>query len=98
MTPLDVFYTERARKDVREAKDNLEAKNRNSGSVFSTRIDQAINRISRFPVGAKEIHNGVRRVVVRQFGFLIFYRAETTRVVILACVHSREDPELWPEV
>jgi plasmid stabilization system protein ParE len=66
------------------------------GGQFATRISQATERISNNPLASPEIRRGVRRVVLRQFKYLIFYRVEAECVVELACIHQRDNPATWP--
>ena len=37
----------------------------------------------------------VRKAVVARFPYTVFYRAEATRVQVLAVFHSRRDPSIW---
>jgi plasmid stabilization system protein ParE len=94
---LAVEYTGAARLDVLESKQWYEAKEVGLGLRFAIRINEAVERISHQPLGAPEIHRGVRRVVTKQFRHLVFYRVEADRVVILGVRHERENPTSWPE-
>jgi plasmid stabilization system protein ParE len=94
---LAVEYTGAAQLDVLESKQWYEAKEVGLGLRFAIRINEAIERISHQPLGAPEIHRGVRRVVTKQFRHLVFYRVEADRVVILGVRHERENPTSWPE-
>jgi plasmid stabilization system protein ParE len=96
LTSLEVAFTSRAKKEVDAAQNEIEASAKGFGGQFATRISQATERISNNPLGSPEIRRGVRRVVLRQFRYLIFYRVESERVVVLACIHQRDNPATWP--
>ena len=98
MKPLPVEFSREARKDVFSAAAWYESKNRGFGAVFIARVDESLIRISNFPMGGREIYQGVRRVVLRQFRNILFYRIEETRIVIIGCRHERESPASWPAI
>lgn len=97
MTPLAVEFTERASIEAYQAREDYESKSTGLGLQFAKRIEEATDRISRFPFGFPEVHKGIRRSVLKQFPFLLFYRTEPNRVVVLACLHERQDSASWPE-
>ena len=91
-----VEFSHEAREDTLKASAWYESKSKGLGAAFATRIDESISRISNSPLGAPEVHRGVRRVVMRQFRNLIFYRIEASRVIVIGCRHERENPDEWP--
>jgi plasmid stabilization system protein ParE len=38
---------------------------------------------------------GIRKAVVPRFPYCIFYRAEATRVHVIAVFHSSRNPAIW---
>ena len=42
------------------------------------------------------VHGEVRRAILSDFPYAVFYRIETRRVVMLAVTHTARDPRLWP--
>jgi plasmid stabilization system protein ParE len=97
LTPLTVVFTTRAQNEVNTAQAELESKSSGFGLRFAQRVSEAAERIARFPLGSPEIVAGVRRTVLKQFSYLLFYRPETDRVVVLACIHERMNPASWPQ-
>jgi plasmid stabilization system protein ParE len=95
--PLGIFFSHAARTDLNRARKWYGDKSPLLGEAFSDRIQEAVERIAHQPLGAREFHRGIRRVVIRQFPFLLFYRAEQHRVVVVGCRHEREDPDDWPD-
>ena len=41
-------------------------------------------------------HGEVRRAMLSDFPYAVFYRIEARRVVVLAVLHTARDPKLWP--
>jgi toxin ParE1/3/4 len=54
-----------------------------------------MERISRNPELHAVIYRGVRRCLVRRFPYAILYMAEETRVVVIAVMHTRRNPQRW---
>jgi plasmid stabilization system protein ParE len=42
------------------------------------------------------VHGEVRRAILSDFPYAVFYRVEARRVIVLAVVHTARDPKLWP--
>jgi plasmid stabilization system protein ParE len=42
------------------------------------------------------VHGEVRRAILSNFPYAVFYRIEARRVVVLAVLHTARDPKLWP--
>lgn len=57
------------------------------------RIDQTLQRIVQAPQAYPIVYRQLRRVVVRQFPFAIFYEAAADEILIFAVYHSRRNPE-----
>ena len=45
----------------------------------------------RFPV----VHRDLRRAVLARFPYSIFYRVKAEHVIVMACFHSRRNPNVW---
>ena len=56
------------------------------------RIDEALWRIAHAPRGFPLIHRHLRRAIVRQFPFAIFYEVTKDEILVFAVFHSRWDP------
>lgn len=57
------------------------------------RIDETLQRISVAPRRFPLIHRHLRRAIVRQFPFAIFYDVTKNEIVVFAVFHSRRDPK-----
>jgi plasmid stabilization system protein ParE len=56
------------------------------------RIDEALQRILQAPEAYPTVYRQLRRAVIRQFPFAIFYEMTTDEVRVIAVFHSRRDP------
>ena len=57
------------------------------------RIDQTLSAIVAAPRLYPIVYRNLRRAVLRQFPFAIFYEANENEIVVFAVYHSRRDPE-----
>ena len=57
------------------------------------RIDETLQRISSAPRRFPVIHRHLRRAIVRQFPFAIFYEVSKNEIVVFAVFHSRRNPK-----
>ena len=78
-----------------DARSWYELKGVGLGDRFVLCIEAALDRIRRIPRGGKEVEPGVRRAVVRQFPYGIFYRIDSDQIAILAVYHSKRNPRTW---
>ena len=57
------------------------------------RIDETLERIRHNPSASPIVYRQLRRAIVRQFPFVIFYEATADEIVIYAVFHSRRNPK-----
>lgn len=57
------------------------------------RVDQALSAIVATPESYPIVYRNLRRAVLRQFPFAIFYEVNAREIVVFAVYHSRRDPE-----
>lgn len=61
--------------------------------AFMQRVDQTLRSIVAAPRLYPTVYRSLRRVVMRQFPFAIFYESNEDEIVVFAVYHSRRDPE-----
>lgn len=64
------------------------------GSLFLDEIGRIKARISDRPRLYQLVVSGVRRAVMRRFPFGLFYVEEEQRIIVLACLDLRRDPDM----
>lgn len=57
------------------------------------RIDQTLSAIAARPHSCPIVYRNLRRAVVRQFPFAIFYESTESEILVFAVYHSRRDFE-----
>ena len=95
MTPVVRFLPE-ALDDVIESQRWTASRQPGLGQAFAEAITAGVGRIARDPAAFPYGHGSVRRVVVRQFPYAIYFREAGDAIVVLA-VHGRQDPRLWQD-
>jgi plasmid stabilization system protein ParE len=72
--------------------DWYESQGQGLGGEFRQAVDNAIALIADSPLAYPERYRGARRVLLRRFPYVLWYRPFEDFVVILACVHGKRDP------
>ena len=57
------------------------------------RIDETLQRISHTPRRFPYVYRRLRRALVKQFPFAIFYEVTKDEIVVFAVFHSRRNPK-----
>ena len=92
---LPVVLRDEARAEFDEAFDYFEGQRPGLGVAFAERVQEVFDRIGANPLLHAIVFADIRKAVVAQFPYSVFYRAEATRVEVLAIFHSRRDPAIW---
>jgi plasmid stabilization system protein ParE len=67
------------------------------GFEFLRCIDAAFETIMEYPDLYQKVYKDVRRALPRRFPYEIFYIIEGNKIVVLAVLHAKRDPELFKE-
>ncbi|MEO8336317.1 MAG: type II toxin-antitoxin system RelE/ParE family toxin [bacterium] len=94
MTPRFVFRRA-AREELLEARNWYDAQRLGLGEEFARSIDGAIGRIGVHPLAYPDVRRGVRRAVLLDFPYAIYYRPHADWIELLAVFHHRRDPRVW---
>lgn len=84
-----------ARAEFDEAFDWYEAQQPGLGVTFAARIHEVFDRVTATPGWYPVIFGDVRRAVVSRSPYVIFYRVQPQRIVVLAVFHGSRDPRIW---
>jgi len=84
-----------AEKDLRDTFSWYESHKPGLGYDFKLCIEEVLSRLTRTPNIYPTVYKQVKRAFIKRFPFGIFYVVEEKRVVILAVLHARRDPEYW---
>jgi len=89
---LPVFLRRAAELDLVAIEDWYDSQRQGLGGEFREAVEHAIARIADSPLAYPERYRGARRVLLRRFPYVFWYRPVEEFVVILACVHGKRDP------
>jgi plasmid stabilization system protein ParE len=92
---LPVVLRRQARAEFDAAFDWYERQRAGLGPEFAERVQAVFDRISATPEMHAKVYRDVRRALVRQFPYSVYYRLRTDRVVVLAVFHNKRDPKIW---
>ena|SRR6266478_8093821 len=65
------------------------------GDDFLARLRELLDSIQENPYLYGVIHGDVRSACLRRFPYVVYYRPEAERTVILAVLHGRRHPRRW---
>jgi len=85
-----------AEADLREAFRWYEERHAGLGVEFLLEAERCITLIQESPRLFAEIHQSVRRALLKRFPYGIFYILEQETPIVLAVLHQARSPELWP--
>jgi plasmid stabilization system protein ParE len=83
--------------DLEDAFEWYESQSASLGSEFVRAIDACISSIGRNPLAYQIIHQQTRRVLVRRFPYSLLYIVEDDKIAIIACLHSKRNPNDWQD-
>jgi plasmid stabilization system protein ParE len=84
-----------ARADIREAARWYENQQPGLGDLFVSRVLALLERIAQSPQHFPYLRPPVRRALVAQFPYGVYFTHQDGRTVVLAVLHQRRDPAIW---
>ena len=82
-----------AREDVIQAQDWYEGKAKGLGSTFRREVVRVVERLAESPLHFPQVTRDVRRARLHGFPYALYFRPMPDGVHVLACFHSRRDPQ-----
>jgi plasmid stabilization system protein ParE len=92
---LPVVWLPEADADLKEAFAWYESIHPDLAVRFALAVDAAVEVIARNPLAFQIVHSAIRRVGVRRFPYGLFFKVETSRIVVIACMHGKRNPKRW---
>jgi plasmid stabilization system protein ParE len=90
---MQIRFLPEAETELAEARTWYRRQREGLDTALMLRIDDALDRIVEAPYSYPLVHLQLRRIVVRQFPFAIFYQAAENEIVVFAVYHARRDPK-----
>lgn len=86
----------KASKEAEDAYAYYENKSSDLASRFTATIDQALLAIQRLPTLHPPYRSsGLRKLIIRQFPYTIYFLEMETRIWIVALAHQSRRPDYW---
>ena len=92
---LPIILLPEARDEFDAAADWYEQKRVGLGVAFVARVQESLERISRMPNIRAPLFQSIRRDLVQQFPYSVYYRMEPGQVVVISVFHNKRDPTIW---
>jgi toxin ParE1/3/4 len=92
---LPVVIRPEAQADLLEARNWYDQKSSGLGDEFVTAFEQLLLRIEVFPELYGTSYREVRPAKLRRFPYVVYYRALTDHIEVLAVLHGSRDPRVW---
>jgi plasmid stabilization system protein ParE len=89
------IYLPEARDDVDAAYTYYEGCLAGLGDRFLTALAHRVGVIEGNPRLYGEVRPRVRAAALRRFPYVVYYREQAGRVLIIAVRHGRDDPAIW---
>jgi toxin ParE1/3/4 len=92
---LSVVWLPEADADLKEARVWYDNVRPGLGERFAYAVEDTVETISEGPLQFPVVHRKLRRAGVRRFPYGILFEVQESRVVVIACLHGRRDPQRW---
>ena len=92
---LPVVWIPEADADLKEALARYEGIHPDLGVRFALAVDAAVEVVVQSPLAFQIVHAKIRRAGVRRFPYGLFFQIESNRIVVIACMHGRRNPQRW---
>ncbi|QEL13967.1 type II toxin-antitoxin system RelE/ParE family toxin [Limnoglobus roseus] len=92
---LPVVLWAEAEDELQEGYDFFENQRLGLGDDFVAEVEGVFRRISVSPKLHAIVYKDVRKAVVPQFPYCVYYLAEPKEVAIVSVFHTSRDPSVW---
>jgi len=91
----EVRLRDEAERDLADAAIWYEQQRQGLGNEFLSEALAAFNAIAERPLQYQIVRRDTRRALTRRFPFGIYFRIETTQIVVVAIMHGSRHPNRW---
>lgn len=92
---LELIIRPEAEADAREAFHWYDERLPGLGQAFLSELDREFRSILESPESRARIHRDLRRALLHRFPYGVFYVVESTRIVVVAILHTARNPRTW---
>ena len=90
-----IVFTPDAEQDIEDSYLWYEGQAEGLGEDFRAEVKAATQRIHRGPLAYQIIDEDTRRALVHTFPHAAFFVIDDDKIVVIACIHQRQDPRVW---
>jgi plasmid stabilization system protein ParE len=90
---FSLIVRDQAQADLFAAWDWYESQRVGLGEEFLLCVEEAFDRIKRYPLAHPEVHHRSRRALLRRFPYVVLYRVIGEIIYVVAVFHGFRDPE-----
>lgn len=84
-----------AKEELLHATDYYYQINPKLADYFINSVESALERISSFPKTGTPSVEGTRKIVLKHFPYLLFYKLYESEIIIFAVAHQAQKPHYW---
>lgn len=95
MTPKPIEFHPSAIEEAREARQWYLARSERAAVRFMQSLDEAITRVSENPNRYPIYKFGTRRVLLRGFPIILYFRERGDTIQVIAVAHAKRRPGYW---
>lgn len=92
---MKIEFLPEADEEFREAARYYESEAAGVGVAFVVAVHRAADEVAVAPFATQVIRSGIRRKVMRNFPYSLFYAVEADVIVIVSVAHQRRRPSYW---
>lgn len=94
---MPVVYLPSAEDDIVAAHAEYERHLDGLGDRFARAVRDQVQRVAEMPEMYGEVADGVRATPLRHFPYVVYYRIDGDRVVVLSVTHGRRAQQGWED-
>jgi plasmid stabilization system protein ParE len=92
---LELRLRPEAERELADAATWYEEQGQGLGHQFLDEVLAAFSTITETPLMYPIIHRNARRALIHRFPFGVYYRVETSTIVVVAVMHGSRNPRRW---
>jgi plasmid stabilization system protein ParE len=94
---VKIIYRPQVVTDLAEAAIWYKGRRPGLEAEFLADFEQTLAAIERNPLQYQTVERDLRRAMMRDFPYGIFYAVREDHLLVVACLHSRRNPATWRE-
>lgn len=92
---LPVVLSRIAQREYDHAADWYEQERRGLGTRFTRAVRALLDEIAADPLRYAKEFEDIREAKLKKYRYCVYYRIETSRIVVIAVFHTSRDPQEW---